>query len=86
MTRIERDALADAFAARRCAICGRTASVVCPGSDAVYTEQVSTGAAGARRIRRPVSAPIDDINLCLAHASERWPWRSERTRRQRCAR
>jgi hypothetical protein len=58
-------ALAAAFAARRCVICGTQADVVCLGSE---------------------EGGETEINLCLGHAAERWPWKAEAPERRQVSR
>ena len=71
------DGLALAYAARRCVLCGGAVSVTCVGSDAVY-ERVTTLSAKGRRVHDVLIRPaVANIDLCLAHAAERWPWASE---------
>ena len=79
-------ALAAAFAARRCAICGAPANVVCPGSEAEYADSITTTSESTRRNVKLITAAVADINLCLPHAAERWPWRAEKPRKRSCAR
>jgi hypothetical protein len=85
MTHSGHAVLAAAFAARRCAICGGPANVVCPGSDAEYADSIAATSESTRRNVRLITAAVADINLCLPHAAERWPWRGEKPRKRRSA-
>jgi hypothetical protein len=77
-------ALARASAARRCVICDAPASVCCPGEDAVWRLVETTKPdGGTTRHQTLISSSTPDIDLCLPHASLRWPWKSERVKRRR---
>lgn len=74
--------LASANAARRCAVCGGAdVCVTCPGSDAVWVEQIIELTDGStRRHRCLLTSSTPDVDLCLADAAARWPWRSHKQR------
>lgn len=63
-------ALAAAFAARRCGVCGAPASCVRPGAEAQYQLQVRRSAAGTRRTLMLLHPAVADADFCLAHAWE----------------
>jgi hypothetical protein len=64
--------------ARRCIVCGAEATVTCPGADEIRAMVATRTANGGYRKRvEIVSAAREDIDLCLADAAKRWPWRSE---------
>lgn len=73
--------LAARNALRRCIVCGGEATVVCPGQEAEYSLRITSTRDGGKRRHNVLVVPEKpDLNLCLAHAAERWPWRSHKRR------
>jgi hypothetical protein len=65
-------ALEAAFFARRCALCGAQADVVCIGSEGEYRNVISGPPGNLRPVRRVIVEPRPEINLCLPHAAASW--------------
>jgi hypothetical protein len=79
-------ALTAQYFARRCVICGGEAQVHCTGSEAEYAERISYTRTGMRRRMVLIHPAVGEIDLCLPHGAERWPWTSHKPARVRRAR
>lgn len=70
---LDSDALAAAFDARRCAICGKPAAIVCVGQEATWlTVHQATPDGSTRTSRHLVTSSRPDLNFCLDDAAARW--------------
>jgi hypothetical protein len=71
-------ALTAQYFARRCVICGGEAQVHCTGSEAEYAVRISYTRTGMRRRTVLIHPAVAEIDLCLSHGAERWPWTSHK--------